>query len=152
EGAIGETDVSTLEGREPVTAVLVGVLLAADPEEAAVEQRDREAEDTLTREPVAVEQPLGRRPQTWKAAREPEHLVELLAVALLTPDRVVEILPPAGGVRPHRLQMPVPVAADPDVAPRRRDHECPDPLELRLVVEPLTVLVDVREATPAPEA
>ena len=138
-----------LQRREPVAAVLVGVLLAADPEQTAVEEADREPR-TRSLESQLPSRALAELARSFGSARaNVEHLVELLPVALLAPDGVVEVLAPPGGIGADGLQVAVREPADPDVGPGRRDRERLDPLELDWVREPVAALVDVRETTPA---
>jgi hypothetical protein len=70
-------------------------------------------------------------------ARQPpgdlQHPPVLDLVAVLPPDRVVQVLAAAGGVRADRLQVAALVAADPDVAPGRRDRQVPQALQRRRV-------------------
>ena len=79
---------------------------------------------------------------------EPEHVVELLAVAPLAPARVVEVLPAARGVDAGGLDVAAGIRADPDVLPGRRDHELVDPREDLGVRDGLPVLVEVAEPRP----
>lgn len=81
---------------------------------------------------------------------EAGHLVELLAVAALTPDRMVEPLPASSGVDPGRLQKTERIRADPDVVPCRRNRQAPHTLDDLWVLDPAAVLVQVGE--PAPPA
>src|SRR5205085_12598312 len=145
-----ELDVVLRQRREPVAAVAVGVLLAADAEEAAVEQSHRARE-------LAPPSPLAQvacsdlaKPR--QRAREREHLVELLLVAPLPPALVVPVLTAARSIRADGLQMPIRVGADPDVLPCRRDRERADALERLGVVDASAGGVDVNESPPAPAA
>jgi hypothetical protein len=122
---VAERDVPALERREPVAAVLLGVLLAADAEEAAVEQSHRAGENALARKTFASEVPCRSAADAGESPGELEHVVELLAVAAGAPPVVVAVLPPAGGVRADGLQVPVGVGADPDVCPRGRVASAP---------------------------
>src|SRR6266542_4736563 len=54
---------------------------------------------------------------------------------------------PAGGVETRRLQLRSRTRRDPDLLPGRRDHECPDALELLLVRDRVSACVDVTEAS-----
>jgi hypothetical protein len=68
----GQADVFPVQGGQAVGSVVLGVALAADPEEAEVKQADR--------------------------GGEIEHVIVLDVVALLPPARMVEVLPAPGGV------------------------------------------------------
>src|SRR5262249_20785587 len=61
---------------------------------------------------------------------------------------LIQVLPPAGGIDTGRLELRPRARRDPDVLPRRRDHERADPLELLLVLDRGTHDVHVTE-TPA---
>ncbi|HEX6761584.1 MAG TPA: hypothetical protein VF094_02160 [Gaiellaceae bacterium] len=65
---------------------------------------------------------------------------------------MVEVLAAAGGVGADGLEVPVAERADPDVLPRRRDRERADPVELAAVGEPVSPVVEVREAATAAPA
>ena len=138
--------------REAEGAVLDGVVLGADTEEPAVEEAHSAGEDALARQPALGEVLRGLPAQAGQGAREPQHLVELLLVAPLPPERVVEVLAPPGGIGPDRLDVPVRVRADPHVSPGGRNDELADPLEDLFVVDPLALFVQKLEATAAAPA
>ena len=100
-----------------------GVVLPADPEEPEVEQPERARQHPAPGEAGGVQLTgdgsAGRR----QAPSHLEHPGVLLAVTVLAPLRVVQVLAPAGGVGADRLQVPALVRADPDVRPRRRDRQ-----------------------------
>ena len=135
-----------MQRRQPEAAVLLGVLGAADAEQAQVEQPDGTGEHPPPVGLIAAEVARDATPQARLGLGERQHPVELRTVTTLVPQRVVEVLLAAGGVRPGRLQMAEFVEADPDVGPRRRDRQAAEPLEQLLVVDPATVRVDVRES------
>ena len=137
---------ATLERRKTVAAVVVRVLLAADPEEPAVEQRDREREHPVPGERGLAEQPPDPAPRRRQRLGETEHLVELLAVAVLAPRGVVQVLAPPCLVGPDRLKVAVRRRADPHVPPRGRDREAADPLEGLGIPDRPSALVQIREA------
>jgi hypothetical protein len=139
--------------REPVRRVLDRVLLGADPEEAALEQPHGGGQDAPAVELRAVpEVPLDLPAQPRERLREADHVAELLQVAPLAPVVVVAVLLAPGGVRPRRLEVAAGVRADPDVLPRGRDRELGDAGERLRLVDPLPVVVDVREAAAAADA
>ena len=141
-----------LHRREPVGLVLLGVVLAADPEEASIEQPDGAGEHPFTRHPLELH--MVRRDSTHARERpcEREHLVELFLVSPLTPLVVVAVLPPAGDIRADRLNVAVRVGADPDVRPRGGNHELADPAEHLGVLDALACLFEVFEAAAASAA
>jgi hypothetical protein len=103
------------------------VLLAADPEEAAVQQPHRAREHALAGEVVAAGQvALDTFAQRRQRAGETRHVLELLRVPAGAPRLVVAVLLAAGGVDARRLQMPVLIRTDPHVGPRGRDAERAD--------------------------
>jgi hypothetical protein len=148
-----ERHVTALHRRQAVGPVLVRVLLAADPEEAAVEQPHRSGEDTVAARLVIAEAARRDLAQPRQGSRELEHLVELLLVTAGTPAIVVPVLFPSAGVGSDRLDVAVLVRTDPDVGPGGRDHQRGDPRQRLLVVDPPAgLLVEVRESAAAPEA
>jgi hypothetical protein len=132
---------------QPVGLVFLGVLLAADPEEAEVEQADRAREHSLADEPAPLQVALQPPAHAGQLGGELEHHLELLAITMLAPAVVVAILLAPGIVEPRRLDVPVRERAYPNVLPRRREDELVDPLEGLRVRDPLgRLLVDVGEA------
>jgi hypothetical protein len=87
-----------------------------------------------------------RLPKHRESTCEADHVVELLSIPALAPDPVVDVLTPTGGVRAHRLDVPERVGADPDLLPGRRDDKLTDPLQHLVVVDPLSVLIEIFEA------
>ncbi len=132
--------------REPDAVILIGVLLAADPEQAHVEQPHRAGENRLTAEVGRVSD-VGREvaAEPWQQRREPLHAVELLAVAALAPARVVEVLLAPRCVDAGRLEMTPLVRADPDVVPRGRNGEAADTIDDVPICDRIAVAIDVAE-------
>jgi hypothetical protein len=64
---------------------------------------------------------------------EPDQLVEFRLFLRRAEIAVVEVLLSAGSIESGRLQIRGRAGRDPDVAPRRRNDERRDPLEVRLV-------------------
>jgi hypothetical protein len=96
--------------------------------------------------------PRGDPPHARERAREADHPVELLLVAPLAPELVVDVLPPSGCVGADRLDVTHWIRADPDVLPRRGDDELADAFEHLGVLDALAALVEVLEAAAAPAA
>jgi hypothetical protein len=142
----------TQHRREAEAAVVIGVGLAPDPEEAEIEEADRAGEHALASEAIAGEPAARLRPQGPEGVGEVEHALELLPVAPLAPGVVVEVLPPSGRVHSSGLEMAERIGADPHVRPRWRNRQRADPPELVPVSERPAVLPAVLEAaaTPAP--
>src|SRR5690606_27732474 len=80
---------------------------------------------------------------------EGERPIELEAIALLAPLRMVEVLRAARRVDAGRLDVAVGIRADPHLGPRGRDHERLDALPQRGIRDRLSPLVEVREPAPA---
>ena len=137
--------------RQTDAAVLLGVLLPADPKHADVEQAHGHREHALAgRLIVRAESPdHAAGGAAGSDSREAHHPLELLAVAALAPARVVQVLPAAGGVDAGGLKVAERVRAQPHVLPRRRHGELADPIEDCLGLDRAAVLVLVAEA-PAP--
>src|SRR5439155_8004026 len=105
-------DVLASEGGQAVGAV-VRVVLAADPEESSVQEPNRAGEHALARVPAPSQvhvDPGAQRRQRFGEGLDP---FELLAIPLVAPLRVVEVLTPSSVVGSGRLQMTPIVGADP---------------------------------------
>ena len=120
-------------------------MLAADAEEAEVEQAERRAERPLPGHAGELEVLADDLAGLGQAGGDGEHAVVLGLVPLLAPDRVVQVLAAAGVVGADGLDVPVGRRADPHVLPRRRDHEGLAPGDV-VGTERLAVVVDVGEA------
>ena len=83
----------------------LGVLLPADPEQAEIDQPDRGRGHALAVEVVAAEIGHYGRPQPGQRAGEPQHVPELLGVALLAPHLVIAVLGPAPAVDARSLDV-----------------------------------------------
>ena len=81
--------------------------------------------------------------------READHPVVLRFVAHLAPLRVIAILLAPARVAPGRLQVTARIGTDPDVRPRRRDDQRPDPRAAPSRADGASVSVRVGEAPPA---
>jgi hypothetical protein len=150
-GAVAPAHVPSLERGEAVAPVLLGVAVRAEPEAAQVDQPDGRGERAVAVDAGgAGEVEVGAEPaaDVGEPGGHLDHPVELRLVPLRPPHRVVQVLPPAGVVGAHGLQVRVRVRRDPDVAPRGRDDQRLDALDLRLperaavhveVTEPATV-------------
>jgi hypothetical protein len=138
---------------QPDMTRFLGVLLAADAEQADVEQPRGARANALTGGLLGLlERRPHPRPQPRQRPREVLHLPELLALTLFTPDRAVQVLRAPGRVDSGRLQVPVRIRADPHLAPRRRDRQRLDSPDSVLVADALPVDVEVDEAAPAAQS
>ena len=141
----GQRDVLLAHGRQPVRVVRLGVVLAADAEEAAVKKAHGAGEHALLVELGSPQVALHAPPQLRQAAGEPHHLVELLLVAPLAPLAVVDVLLAAAGVDAGGLDVAHRKGTDPDVLPGGRDDELADALEHLGILDAGSVLIDVFE-------
>ena len=82
--------------------------------------------------------------------REVDESLELGVVATRSPALVVAILLAPPRVAPGGLQVPGGVGTDPDVGPRRRDGQLPDPPQDRPVVDRRPIGRPVAEPAPGP--
>src|SRR5439155_20826423 len=141
-------DVRASEGGQAVGAV-VRVVLAADPEESSVQEPYRAGEHALARVPAPSQvhvEPGAQRRQRFGEGLDP---FELLAVPLVAPLRVVEVLTPSSVVGSGRLQMTPIVGADPYLGPCRRDREGSQSLQA-LIADRRAALVEVDEPASVP--
>jgi hypothetical protein len=129
--------------------VLLGVALAADPEETTIEQANGACQDAVATQALRAQLFVGEVPNLRQRARELDHVIELLLVATPSPVEVVQVLLPPGCVDTDRLQVPVVERTYPHVSPRRRDTEVFDPLQRLEVVDAVSLRVEVFEAAPA---
>ncbi len=118
--------VPLLQRRRAVVMVQLGVLLAADAEQAEVDQPDGAGDDAVPVEVAALQVLQGGRPQRGERAGEPQHVGELLGVSLLSPELVVAVLGPAPAVHAGGLDVSQRVRRDPDVRPGGRDGQRAD--------------------------
>ena len=101
-----DLDVLAPQGREAEGLVLLRVALAADPEEAEVEQLHRTGQDPVSDEAAPGEVGAGALAHRRQRPREGLHLGELLAVARLAPVVVVEVLLAARRIDPVAWMWP----------------------------------------------
>ena len=106
--------------------VQLGIPFAAEPEQAEINQPDGAGRDAVTIQITSRQVRHGSRPQRWQNAGEPQHVNELLGVALFAPLLVVAVLGPAPTVHAGGLDMPQRVRRDPDVRPGRWDRQRAD--------------------------
>ena len=71
-----------------------------------------------------------RLPQVGQPLGEADEVVELRLLLLRPELRVVQVLAPAGAIDPGRLELRFRARRDPDVAPRGRDDQRLDALDL----------------------
>ena len=122
-----------------------GVPFPADAEHAEVDQPDHAGHDPVAGQAAVPQVVRGGRPQPGQRVGEPEHVPELLGVALLPPEPVVEVLEPALAVGARGLDVAERVRRDPDVRPGGRDPQRPDPVQRRGVGDLRAGRVEVAE-------
>jgi hypothetical protein len=83
---------------DPVVVVQLGVPLAADAEQAQVDEADRGGGHPVPAQVPVAQVRHGGLAQRRQSQREPEHVVELLLVPVLAPPVVVAVLGAAPGV------------------------------------------------------
>ena len=145
-------DVLAADRRQPVALVLLGVVLAADPEEAEVEQAHGAGQRPLARHPLPRQVAVTARRRRGSGGGELAHASNLRSARRCCQRVVVEVLLAPGGVDPGRLDVAERVGADPDLLPGRRDRQLADPLQRLVVLDPLAVGVEVGEAAAAAAA
>jgi len=157
QDAVAASYVAPLESGQSVTAELVGGLLGPWSKTPEVDEPYAGRENATPLDLVVTR---GRQelvaqlaPYAGERARQCTDAFELLEVALLAPLRVVQVLAPAGIVGTDGLQVTAWVGADPDVVPRRRNHQVADSLDVASG-QGLASLVEVAEPSavsdPAP--
>src|SRR3954453_4113841 len=109
-----DREVAALHGRQSVGLVGHRVVLAADPEEPAVQQPHRRRQHPLAPEGLAAQVCLDAGPERRQRPGELDHVFELLLVAALTPTPVVEVLLAPTLVDAGGLYVAAWVRADPD--------------------------------------
>src|SRR6185369_2155621 len=90
--------------------------------------------------------------QIGQALGEADELVEFLLLLASAELGVVQILAPAGRVDARRLELRGRARRDPDVLPRRRNHELADSRELRRVRDDLAPRVEIAKGALTPLA
>ena len=104
--------------------VKLRVFLPADAEQAEVDQADSARGYPVTIEAAAVAKiSQGGGPQRGQSAGKAEHVRELLDLALLTPDLVVEVLGASPCVEARGLNVIKRFGRNPDISPGWRDGE-----------------------------
>ena len=147
--AVADRDVLAEDRGDAVALVRFRVELAADPEEAQVEEADGAGEGPLAGHPLPRQVARCGAAQPRQGGRELTRRLELARRRPPLPGLVVEVLLAARGVDPGRLDVAEGVGADPDLLPGGRNRQLADPLQRLLVVDPAALGVDVGEAPPA---
>src|SRR5262249_40594005 len=141
-------DMTIAQRREAVGAVLACVLLVADADARYLEQADDRRQNFLAWQARPREVAFDRCANLGQRRRERDHSAVFRLVANRAPARMVPILLSALCVTAGGLDVAVRERADPDVLPRGRDHEGPDPPERRRVVDSIPARGEVLEVLP----
>ena len=123
---VREADVLPPQRGQAIGSVVLGVSLAAHPEEAEVEQPHSGREHPLPGQAASGQLRDDDLAGVGQRGGEIEHVIVLLLVPPFPPARMVEILPAPGRIEPDGLDVPVRPRADPHVLPGGRDHEILD--------------------------
>jgi hypothetical protein len=116
----GARHVISANRRKTVRTVLRRVLLASGPEETEIDQADRRREHLVPAEPGTGQMTLDHLAYMGQRGPEREHPIMLVTISPIAPQVVIPILPPACGIRPHRLDVAGGIRTDPDVLPWTR--------------------------------
>ncbi len=96
--------------------------------------------------------PQGSRTQRGQRACEPEHVVELLDVTLLSPQLVVSILGPSAAVHAERLDVAERIRGYPHAVPGWRNRKHPDPGQRIQVGDLSTRRLHIPDCAPNPDS
>ena len=138
--------VAPFQRREPVGLVLLRQLLRPHPDQRLLEEPDHGGEHLGPRVSRKEHVALDGLADLQDHLAEPEHPLELRAVALRAEFGVVAVLLAPLRVARGHLQVSVLVRADPHLRPRRRDHERAEAPDQRAVADGASVRVQVRKA------
>ncbi len=121
-----DLDMAVAQRGEAEALVVAGIGGIADADEAVVEQPDGGGDHTLIGETAAAQVALDLLAKERQRFGEADESLELGAAAVLRPVGMIAILLAAALVATGRLQVPLPVLADPDIGPGRRNGEAAD--------------------------
>ena len=136
-------NVLLVQRRDAVGARGLRIAVGPDPEPAQIDQPHCDRTDALWLIGVEVHVLAHRQPEIGQLLGKAHELVVLRLLLLGAKLGVVEVLSPAGPIDTGRLQLRAGIRRDPHLFPGRRDHERLDPLELRLVLDPVAARVEI---------
>ncbi len=122
-----EADMAVAQRGQAVGTVLPAVGVVPHPQQCVVQQRHDDRQHLLPRMTRQGQVATQRAAQHGQRVAEGDDTVELVLTATTGPVPVVAVLLATADVTPCRLQMPVRIGADPDLAPCRRDRQRPYP-------------------------
>jgi hypothetical protein len=147
-GAI-DRDVTSAQRCEPVRLVVARQILRPHADERTLQQPHHGREHFVTRESLQEDVALDSLPDLPDDFAEVEEALELRALAISPETGMVAVLLAPARVTRGDLEVSVLVRADPDVGPRRRDHERAEALNRVLGDDKTAIGVVVREAATA---
>src|SRR6266702_5028209 len=106
-------NMSVSQGRQAEGAVLLSILLIADPDSGLLEEPDYRRQHLLPRHARPFQVAVGLLADFWQGRGKGQHPVVLDGVANLPPARVIAILFASPSVASGRLQVAARVGADP---------------------------------------
>ena len=148
----GDCDVLAQHRGQAVGAVVLGVGLAADAEEAEVQQAEGGSEHAPLGQASPAEMLVDGLARLRQLARERQDAVVLGSVTLDAPVVVVAVLPAPRRVGAECLDVALRERTDPYVLPGGWEDQRPDALEGLGVDDLAAVRVDIAEASAAPDA
>ena len=132
--------------RQAERLVVARVLLVADANQRLLEELHDGGDDLVARQAGQRDVGVGLPPQRRQRGGEVEDAIVLGLVPYATPARVIAMLLAPARVSTGRLQVAARVRTDPHAAPRRRDHQPSDSVQLSGVSNNGTVRVHIAEA------
>jgi hypothetical protein len=117
--------------RQPEALVLLGVFVVADAEQSQLHHAYNGSQHALARQPRSFQIFLDTRADQRQHARESKQLAVLGVVAYFAPARMIPILFASTLIATRRLQMPIRIAADLHLFPRRGYRQCADAFQRR---------------------
>ncbi len=153
----GHVHVLLAQGGEAEAAVGGGVFVVADADQGGLQKPHHRRQHLLPRQAVPLQVRVDGGAQPGQGAAEGGHAVVLALVAVRPPLGVIDVLLAALLVAAGRLDVAAGVGADPDLCPRRRNHQAGHAVERLRIGELAPVGADEAEAlagapAPAPDA
>ncbi len=133
---------------EAVGAIGARVFFVTHADQRVLEQEHDDRQDFVARQPRQLEIAAHPPAHPRQGGPERQHPPVFFLIANFPPPRVVAVLLAATGVATGRLQVTVGERTDPNVAPRRRDHQAVNPGERLGVAHGATVNADESKSAP----
>ena len=142
-----DRDVTAAKRREAEGVVLLRQLVAADADQRALEQPDDRRHHLPPRKSRERDVALDVLANLPQHVAQLDHPLELRVIAVRAKIRMVAVLLASTCIARRDLEMSFRDRADPDVAPRGRDHQRAKSLDVLTLANDATVRIDVREAS-----